>query len=145
MSCQDLATGQEQLDDAAKIQRDEFPVSRLNNKTRKEVFPLIYTQNRPWDEQDFDAMRVYNFLKLKKYVRKVSSNGQITHFSQKPTIGDAYKGQYVLVTLEVVPQQQADPIIQWVIADVQNKVIRRVSANHLQKQKLLDLNVMSKN
>lgn len=145
MSCIDMARGQKQLDDAAKIQRDEFPVSRLKSKTREQVFPLIYNQNRPWDANDFNPIRVYDFLKLKKYVRKVSSNGQITHFGQKPTIGDLYKGQYVSVKLEITLQEQRDPIIEWVVKDVQNKVIRKVSAAHLKKQKLLDLTVMSKN
>ena len=71
-------------------------------KMRKAVFEQLYDILRPWNEQDFDAKRVYDFLKIKKYVRKVSSNKQITHFGHHSHIGTTYKGQYVSLRLETV-------------------------------------------
>ena len=130
---------------AATIQRDDFPVSRLKNKTRKEVFEELYTVLRTWDEQDFDPNRVYEFLKTKKYIRKVSSNNPITHFGYQPVIGVLYKGQHVSPKLEVTRQNQQEPILGWLVYDSVGKFIKKIDASYLSKQKLLNLNVMSKN
>ena len=145
LKCPNLEVAQKRLDEAAAIQRDYFPVSRLKNKTRKEVFEQLYTIQRPWDEQDFDPIRVYDFLKTKKYIRKVSSNRQITHFGYKPGIGAAYKGQYVSLRFEVIPKNQEEPTLSWLIYDSVGKFIKKIDASYLSKQKLLNLNVMSKN
>lgn len=145
MNCQDYETAQKQLEETATIQRDEFPVSRLQNRTRKEVFQQLYTVHRPWNDQNFDPMLVYQFLKVKKYTRKVSSNGQITHFGYKHTIGDTYKSQYVSLNLDIAMQEKEEPILRWIVSDAQGNFIKKVDAAHLNKKKILDLSVMSKN
>ena len=145
MKCPDFEQAQKQLDYAAAIQRDDFPVRRLKNKTRREVFEQLYTILRPWDEKDFDPNRVYDFLRAKKFIRKVSSNSQITHFGYKPGIGTAYKGQYVSLRLEVINENQEQPALSWLVYDSVGKLIKKIDASYLSKQKLLNLNVMSKN
>ena len=145
MKCPDFEQAQKQLDYAAAIQRDDFPVRRLKNKTRKEVFEQLYRILRPWDEKDFDTNRVYDFLKTKKFIRKVSSNSQITHFGYRPGIGTAYKGQYVSLRLEVINENQEQPALSWLVYDSIGKLIKKIDASYLSKQKLLNLNVMSKN
>ena len=145
LKCADFQVAQKKLDEAASIQRDDFPVSRLKDKTRKEVFEQIYNIARPWNEQDFDENRVYDFLKKKKYIRKVSSNKQINHFGYKAGIGAPYKGQYVSLILEITPQVQQEPTLAWLVYDATGKFIKKIDASYLSKQRLLNLNVMSKN
>jgi hypothetical protein len=145
MKCPDFETAQKQLDEAARIQRDDFPVSRLKNQTRKEVFGELYTIYRPWDDSIFNPMLVYEFLKTKKYVRKVSSNSQITLFGYQHNIGVAYKGQYVSLKLEVTILEDAQPLLAWVVSDSNEKFIKTIAITYLSKQNLLDLNIMSKN
>lgn len=145
MKCPDFETAQKQLDEAARIQRDCFPVSRLENQTRKQAFEEIYTLYRPWDDSIFDPFLVYEFLKTKKYIRKVSSNGQITQFRHKHAVGFPYKGQYVSLKLEVTVLEDAQPMLSWTISDSNEKLIKSVEITYLNKQNLLDFNVMSKN
>lgn len=80
---------QEALNREIYIQRTRFPVTRLQNQTRIQVFPALETSRREFSINDFDAQRVYEFLSHKVYTRKVSSSGQITHFGHK--IGKLYK------------------------------------------------------
>ena len=145
MKCPDFETAQKQLDEAARIQRDCFPVSRLNNQTRKQTFEEIYTLYRPWDDSVFNPSLVYEFIQTKKYIRKVSSNGQITQFRHKHPVGFAYKGQFVSLKLEVTKGENDQPILNWAISDSNEKLIKSVEINYLKKQNLLDFNVMSKN
>jgi hypothetical protein len=145
MKCADFETAQKQLNEAARLQRDCFQVSRLKNLTRKQAFEGLYTPIRIWDDEAFEPMKVYQFLKNKKYIRKVSSNGQITHFGYQPTVGDAFKGQYVSLKLEIVGQENGEIHLSWIVSDVSEKKIRDVNANYLNKQNLLNLSVMSKN
>lgn len=145
LTCTNFEMGQKRLDEAARVQRDDFPVSRLKNKTRKDVFEQLYHILRPWKDQDFDPNRVYSFLKTKKYVRKVSSNKQITHFGHQPHIGTSYKGQYVSLRLETIEQNQEQSILNWLVYDAAGKFIKKIDASYLSKQNLLNFNVMSKN
>lgn len=115
MKCADFDTAQKQLNEAARLQRDCFEVSRLKNQTRKQAFEGLYTPIRTWDDETFEPMKVYQFLKNKKYIRKVSSNGQITHFSHKPTIGDAFKGQYVSLKLDIDVQENDEIHLSWIV------------------------------
>ena len=71
----DMADLQKRLDQQAIIQREQFKVSRLGNKTRLMVYPELLTAQRPWqpDAQNHaDIQRVYDFLAKKTYSRKVS-------------------------------------------------------------------------
>jgi hypothetical protein len=145
LKCDNFLSAQKQLDYAAQIQRDVFPVSRLKFQTRKEVFRDLYTIHRPWNEQDFDIMRVYDFLKAKKYVRKVSSNKQVSHFGFKISVPIQYKGQYVTLKLEVIDIDLNDIHVNWLVFEATGKLIKKIQASHLSKQNLLDLSVMSKN
>jgi transposase InsO family protein len=145
MKCPDFETAQKQLDAASVMQRDYFPVSRLKNQTRKQAFPEIYTVYRNWDDSSFEPMLVYEFIKTKKYVRKVSSNGQITQFSHQHAIGSPYKGKYVSLKLEVTLIDNTEPVLSWLVFDSNEKLIKTLAAAYLTKQNLLDLTVMSKN
>ena len=145
MKCPNFETAQKQLDEAARIQRDCFPVSRLKNLTRKQAFEEIYTLYRPWDDSVFNPFLVYEFIQTKKYIRKVSSNGQITQFRHKHPVGFAYKGQFVSLKLEVTKLDNAQLSLKWAISDSNEKLIKFVEITYLYKQNLLDFNVMSKN
>jgi hypothetical protein len=50
-------------------------------------FPELETSRRHFDEKFFDEKRVYQYLEKKIYLRKVATNGIITHFGQKISVG----------------------------------------------------------
>jgi hypothetical protein len=97
---------QKRLDEEAFIQRKLFPVTRLGNKTRREVFCEqgvdLEKSTRAWNPADFCPQRVYDFLAKKVLTRKVSSTGQVTHFGQKISGLCSHKKQFVQVKLEPV-------------------------------------------
>jgi len=100
--CQNIEQLQTQLNEQVIVQRRDFKVTRLGNKTRLEIFPELETSRRVYLAQDFDAQRVYNYLAKKTYRRKVSSCGQLTHFGHKIQISTKYKGQYIDIKLNAM-------------------------------------------
>lgn len=136
--CDNMTIAQEHLDEACAIQRERYPVSRLKGKTRLQVFPELLDKQRPWLPKDFDTQRVYEFIAKKQYVRKVSSNGQITHFSQKLFVGLAYKAQYVSLKLNPF-------VVSWEVNTANGQYIRSIKASNLSKLKIKNLTVFSKN
>lgn len=136
--CPNLVIAQKYLDEACQIQRERYPVSRLKGKTRLEVFPQLKTNPRVWQEQDCDIQRVYDFLAKKKYVRKVSSNGQITLFEHKYAVGSQFKAQSVLIKLDTFT-------LNWEIYQANGDFIRAWSAKNLTVENVLKFTVFSKN
>lgn len=91
---------QQKLNEQARIQRQVYPVTRLNNQTRLQVYPNLEKSNRQWLETGFDVQRVYDFLARRIFNRKISKSGQITHYGQKISGLYAYRGKTVQVKLE---------------------------------------------
>ena len=74
-------------------------------KTRLTAFPQLETTGR-WRSSrrvyaisDFCIERVYGFLSPKLYTRKVSANGQISHYGRVYSVGVAHKQQWVQLRL----------------------------------------------
>jgi len=75
--CPTLEELQKRLDQEAIIQREKYPVKRLQNKTRLQVFPELETSRRPYQSTGFDPTRVYEFLAKKTYVRTTDKTGRL--------------------------------------------------------------------
>lgn len=127
---------QQQLNSEIIVQREQFPVTRLKNATRLNVFPELETSRRPFQTERFDPQRVYRFLAPKIYVRKVSSCGRITHFGQPVHVGLAQKGQFV--RLQFDPQHVA-----WNLFDNQT-LFKTIPAPNLQLEPLIQLTVFQR-
>lgn len=132
--CQNLHQAQQQLDHAAHLQRQCYPVTRLNNRTRLEAFPQLPEILRLWDEEDFDAQRAYDFLAKKTFTRKVSAGGQFFHMNRRFSVGMKFKKQYVILQLDA-------QLIQWNIFDANGKCIKIMPAPYLSPEHLRNLSV----
>lgn len=138
LKCQTVEEAQQKLDEACRIQREQYPVTRLKGKTRKEAFPELFQNPRAWNPSDFDPQRTYDLLGKKQYVRKVSSNGQTTHFGHKSTIGSEYKGQSVCLKL--------DPFtLKWEVFAANGKFIKHLDAPYLSASRVKNMTVYSMN
>lgn len=133
-----LEQAQAQLDEAALIQREEYPVTRLNNQTRLQAFPELLCPLCHWDEADFVPMRAYEFLSKKVYPRKVSSNGQITHLNRKIRVGASLKAQFLTLRLDAQK-------IEWCIYTAGGTLVKSSPAPYLEESHLKNLSVYSKN
>jgi transposase InsO family protein len=132
--CKDLETAQRHLEAACQIQRERYPVGRLGKKTRLEVFPELYHNPRTWQQEDFDAQRVYEFLAKKQYVRKVSSNGQITIFTERLFVGSHYKAQYIALKFDAFT-------VSWEISDANGQFIKSLKTQNLAAKNIENLTV----
>jgi len=92
-SCTEL---QSRLDKAARVQTEQYPLRRMSNKSRKELYPALYSNSRTWSSTAFDLGRVQQYLSNKVvFVRKVSKRGIINFYAQSVYIGIRYKNSYV--------------------------------------------------
>lgn len=87
------------LEEALVVQREQYPVERLQNKTRVEAFPELKVNSRLYDEEGFKVQRIYDFLSTRVYTRKVSGSGQIEHFGQRYTVTYRLRHQEVQLRL----------------------------------------------
>jgi hypothetical protein len=124
---------QRRLDAEAVLQRESLPVKRLQGKTRLEAFPQIETSRRVFNQDDFDAEKVYKFLSKKIYVRKVSANGLISHYGQLFSAGRQFKGQFVEVKFDLESRN-------WLVFD-NNALIKTIPASHLSSENIQNLTV----
>jgi len=76
-----------------------FPIRRKANKTRIELFPSLSHTGVNWNPQNFKLNRVLLFLAKGYWERKVSSNGQISFYGQRFSVGIQYKHQKVSIKL----------------------------------------------
>lgn len=93
-SCTEL---QSRLDTAASIQTQHFPLRRMSNKSRKELYPALYSNDRVYNASSaFDINKVRAYLSGEViFVRKVSKRGIINFYAQSVYIGIRYKNSYV--------------------------------------------------
>lgn len=138
LKCKTLEEAQRKLDEACLVQREQYPVSRLKGKTRKDVFPELYQNQRTWNPADFNPQRTYDFLAKKQYVRKVSANCQITHFGHKARIGSQYRGQSVCLRLNPFT-------LLWEVFAANGKFIKNLDATYLGSHRIKNMTVFSKN
>ena len=124
---------QQQLDAKVQLQREQYPVRRLNGQTRLQAYAGLLTNQRPYKPENFQAERVWAFFRQCVYTRRVSSSGVVTHFGVQTSIGAAYKGQWAQVRLS-----QAG--LLWEVL-VDDKVVKTYSAEYLSKENLQSLTV----
>ena len=82
-NCASYEELQQNLNRQAIVQREHFPVTRLKNQTRKQLFPDLDKSARLWNPDEFCVQRVHAFLGTKTFNRKVSSNGQFSLCSKR--------------------------------------------------------------
>jgi hypothetical protein len=131
-----LAQLQAELDAALLIHRQEYPVVRLEGKTRLQAFPQLETSRRIYRDSDFQIERVYSFLQGKLYTRKVSSSGQISHYGKVYSVGVAYAHQWVQLRLSSDGQT-------WEVLAAQ-QVIKRLEATMLGPESIQNLTVFQR-
>lgn len=135
-TCISITQLQQRLDQEIIVQRERFPVTRLKNLTRLQVYPELETSRRIFNPKTFDPQRVYRFLAPKVYVRKVSERGQISHFGQSIGVGIDKKGQFVSLKLN-------SQNLTWNVFE-NNTLLKSAAAPNLQPHHLIHLTVFQR-
>jgi putative transposase len=95
--CATLEEVQEKLDDACEIQRNHYPVRKLKNASRSQVFKGLYEIARPFDVLDFDEKKAWQYLEKVTHVRKISSSGVIAMYGGSLYLDYKRKSQIVRI------------------------------------------------
>lgn len=120
--CQDTFALQVRLWEEAQFYNYHFPIRRLKHKKRIEVFPQLGFTGKCWNPADFDIQRALNFLAKGTWERKVSVNGQFSHYGNRFNVGTTYKHQRISIKLS--PKDN-----QWKVYDEKAEFIKEFPTN----------------
>ena len=115
--CKDTFHLQTRLWREADFYNYHFPIKRHQRRKRIEIFPQLGRTNRQWNPSDFKLNRVLIFMAKGQWERKVSSNGQVSLYGQRFSVGLAYKHQ--IVSFKLNPRKNV-----WDIFDDKGELIK---------------------
>jgi hypothetical protein len=129
-----VAELQARLDDADRIHREKY--RQRSGKSRLELFPELHHSGRPytrtWEDRHWSLPLVIEHLSEYVAIRKVSTTGHISVYDHGHYVGKQFARQWV--------QVQLDPeACDWLIADERDRVIRRVPAPQISREKIVKM------
>jgi hypothetical protein len=133
-NCSDARDLQQRLDEAVVDQRDYYPVRRLGNVSRKEVFKDLYTNKRPFEQAVFDEKLAYQYLAKVVYPRKVCSGGSSCIYNKSLQVGLKHRGKTVFFKFD--PEQ-----IAWIVLDESQEIIKTIRDERFDRDRLFNLTV----
>ena len=110
-SRQDLQHFQQALDHECEVYNHQFPcrASDCHGSPPLEAHPALLKPHRSYEAQQeallFDLQKVYDYLALFAFERKVNRNGQVTLKGHPYTVGLAHKEKTIQVRLDPHSQQ----------------------------------------
>lgn len=132
--CQSIDQMQQRLDEVCRFQRDIYPVRRIGNVPRRQVFPELYQKARPFEQAHFDEQKAYEFLAQAVYPRKVSSRGTISLYGQRFQPGLKYRGQVLFIKFD--PAKTT-----WLCLDKGQNMVAVLPDPRFSKENLYNLNI----
>lgn len=132
--CKDISQARNQLNTACEIQRSQFKVKRLKNKTRIEVFPQINHNPRVYQADSFCLQKAYEQLAKWSFQRRISKNGQFSLYNRVYYLSAKYARQYVSIRF-------LTRTVEWQIYDSNGQKIKTIKAKNFTKQDVLKLEI----
>ena len=91
---------QQALDQICQRQREVYRIRRKGDKTRKELYPMLTENPRPYRRHDFCIKRVQQYLAQFLWQRKALSNGRVKCFGKYLPIGKKWAGNTVAIIFD---------------------------------------------
>ena len=161
--CASVQKYQASLDWAIRVQREEYPAipsprpgasptetegadgqGKANGKgserrTRLQAYPELAVVRRPYEREaeSWSLERVKEYLAQGCWRRKVNKVGQITLYRRALTIGHAYRGRTVLVTLDPSTNE-------WVVHEANGNELAHHQATEITTTRICDLEVSNR-
>jgi hypothetical protein len=133
-SCRTVAELQARLDEADRLQREEYPTRA--GGSRLQLFPGLrhsgWTYTRAWEERTWSLALVETHLAEYVGVRRVGSGGSVGIYDRTRYVGRQYAGRFVLVQYD--PQAHG-----WLISDDQGRELRRHEAPEISQKEIVQL------
>ena len=130
--CANLNMLQQQLDNACLTQREKYPVVRLGNVTRSQLYKSLEDKTRPFDQAIFDEKKAHVHLSLAVMPRKVSINGTIVIYNKVFSVGMSHKRKTMMIKFD--PIQMA-----WMAIDQTGSICKTIPDSRFQKECLFNL------
>jgi len=134
--CHSVAELQARLDEADRIQREEYP--SLAGQSRLAVFgQLLVPRQRyseAWEEEHWDLRRAQEYLAGHTAVRHASSQGQVRIYNRRYSVGVKHRQETVQVYYDIEPGE-------WVLLSEAGRVLRRLQATEISRQRIRSLDV----
>lgn len=123
---------QKALDDACTIQREKYPLVRFNHKTRKELFPALYSNSNVYKPEMFSMENVLKVIAKGTYVRRVSKNNQISFYGIQPSISKGYAHQDVIINLDAHKNH-------WIVFSNNGNIITEIQNSIITYENIMNL------
>lgn len=131
-SCSEL---QVKLDRAAVIQREQYPLRRVGQKSRKELYPELWTNSRTYNPQTaFDSNRLHTYLSQLSFVRKVNKKGVFNFYAQRVYVGCSHNNKTLCIRYDMDSHR-------FRLMDQTNTTIGYIQADNFSQEHILGLNV----
>lgn len=98
--CRNTTELQNRLSKEAKFHNLQYPVKRLNDKTRIQAFPTLLKSPKCFNPKDFDVQRALDFIAQGHWERTISQSGQINLWGNRIQVGLKYAYQTVSIKLD---------------------------------------------
>jgi len=134
--CTDCQQAARALARVARIQRAEYPA--LRGRTRLEVFPQLRAPRRVYrrarEAATWDLARVDAFLARGCWRRRADSEGRISLYGYGRSIGRRWARQELVIRFEASSRC-------WLVSDAAGRLIKRLPAKELARERILALAV----
>lgn len=133
--CAGCAELQTKLDRVAILQREQYQVRRLGNKSRKEVYPELWSNSRTYSAKAaFDLSRVGTYLSQVNFTRNTNKIGAFTFYAQQVYVGRAHIHQTLCLQYDTESNR-------FRLTDQTNTTIGYIQADNFSADNILSLNV----
>jgi hypothetical protein len=135
--CRSSGELQKRLNEVEHIQTKHYGLRRFKGKTRRELYPGLWSNPRSYEHIHFSIKKVYAYLKNIVFVRRVSKSGCLCFYAQSVYVGTQYKNQDITVVLD--PKK-----LCWKLTNPQGQTFACLSADNFCQSAVQNLNVCRK-
>lgn len=122
VKCIGIDSLRQNLHEACRFQREEYPTRVCNGLPRIKAFPKLAEGGRPYYKGLFDFEKVKEFLAKGMWERKISQTGQVDFANQKFSAGRKHAGTFAYITY-------LKDTHQWSFKDGHGKILRLIPAD----------------
>ena len=121
---------QNRLNETNRIQREVYRIRKSGDKTRKELYPELWTTPQKYDPGKFDIQIVYNNLAERVWYRTINKSGVIRFWKQYIYLGKTFIAQHVTITFDPIEQM-------WLIRAIDGKILKTYDKQLFTEQSIL--------
>lgn len=133
--CDNCTELQTKLDRAASVQRECYPLRRLDLKSRKELYPELWNNSSAYNPHTaFDVNRITAYLSQFSFVRKVNKRGVFHFYAQQVYAGRKHIHQTLCLRYD-------SDTNRFRLTDQNNTTIGYVQADNFNQEHIQSLSV----